>query len=155
MTENKPKSPLVAWVETHWTGESYHDIQEYGTAIVYATNERRAEIKAARWHGWHPLMESVHGVKRAPEFDCDSPGPVQAETLLGKGWSMTCFGCEKRVEDGMDYDYDTDEEFDEPSNTDGPIYDGEFVYCCSRCKADYEAEHKARKEARLARETAK
>jgi hypothetical protein len=85
-------SPLVAWVEIPYPDSDY----SMSIAIVFATSEGRAKIKAARYHGQDPRSESVYGIKRAPEFDCDSPGPVKSLTLLDNGWWLTCHGCNKK-----------------------------------------------------------
>lgn len=130
----------VCWVETH---ADRYDAEEHGTAIVFATTEARALVKARKWHNWGKT-EPVHGVRRAPEFDhYADAGEVPAEALLGAGWWLTCPTCGSQVEEEGKEDDETGEWID-------PVYVGTEAYCSQSCLdsliADQQ-ENKRKKEA--------
>lgn len=131
---------LVCWIETH---EHHHDAESHGTAIVFATTEARALVKARKWHGWGK-DEPVHGVRRAPEFDhCADAGEVSAEALLAAGWWMHCGNCGNRVEEEGREDDETGEWID-------PVCVGTDAYCSQSCLDSLVAdqqENKRKKEA--------
>ncbi len=92
--------------------------------IVFARSEAGARGMLARLSGqdFHRCQVDAH-----PRLDKYAPGPVTHENLINEGWWVTCWGCERRVEDDGD-DQDDD---GEPV---GPwVASNGFVYCGQKC----------------------
>lgn len=111
-------SGLVCWVEIHHHRD---DAIKIGTAVVFAATESDAMAAAAKYHGWNPETEPVHGVRRAPEFDAHAPGPVPAEALLDAGWHIRCADCGRTL--------DSDSEDEETGEPLALQFSGEDVFC--------------------------
>lgn len=140
-------NPKVCWIETFPKG--CYSWEEFGTAIVFAEDEPAALVAAAKWHGWCPEREPIHGVSRAPEFDSFAEaGEVPAEELLANSWILVCGYCGNQVEEeGTEVE---DEETGEISWV-LPVCIGVDAYCSQSCLdslIERQQENKRKKEAR-------
>lgn len=78
----------------------------------------------------------VDSCRRAPELDQYAPGPVSPLTLYRLGWWFECMGCERRIEEGGEYD-----EWEEID----PVESGGGLYCSPWCRNKDLAETEERK----------
>lgn len=103
--------------------------EEFGIEIVFADSEEAAKILIAKKHGGTCCGVVV---RRLPEFDKFSPGPVTDEALIDAGWWLSCFWCNDPVtQDGVENEDDDGDvsEFISPFYADGR------VYCSNRCRS--------------------
>lgn len=87
---------------------------DHGDVVVFANLAREVDRRANSEHcdcEWVDLR-----VKRAPEFDDCSPGPVTVQQYLARGWWWKCAGCSREL-----------------MNEDSPLVIAGYAFCDRFC----------------------
>lgn len=117
-------------------------LEGYG-AVVFAKTGVEARRRGAEQ--LDKDFEDIESCRRAPHFDCYSPGPVMPLVLLDHGWWFECSHCGRRVTSDMedelrDDGLDPADFVPEPCGAHG-------VFCSATCAAIHRAERRANADA--------